>query len=270
MNISYINDLHIDHWVKWNPSQEKYKARVQKFIQDLIYRSNIENKEVMIIAGDISHFNFINKWVLEVFNEQFEKTLVVTGNHDYYLISKNQKRKYKNSSMYRAIEMAEIVDDLGNVTYFHSGWGDMYEIYKGVTFAGSTMTSLPKTDEEKSFYQNVMNDSKYIVEQPEMLNMMDMSAYNTFTDKQVREEINIDVFISHYPLVRTYSHNKHLNDGSLGSYLCRVAEMVAPINFFGHVHEEDQLYEVVGAKHYTNALGYPQEKLSTIIRQIKI
>lgn len=270
MNISYINDLHIDHWVKWNPSQEKYKVRVQKFIQDLIDKSNIENKEVMIIAGDISHFNFINKWVLEVFNEQFEKTFVVTGNHDYYLISKNQKRKYKNSSMYRAKEMAEIVEDLSNAVYFHSGFGEMLDTFKGVTFAGSTMTSLPKTDEEKSFYQNIMNDSKYIVEQPEMLNLMDMSAYKIFTEQQFKEQIKIDVFISHYPLVRTYSHNKHLNDGSLGSYLCRVDEMVAPINFFGHVHEESQLYEVVGTKHYTNALGYPMEKLGSIIRQIEI
>lgn len=264
MNISYINDLHIDHWVKWNPSQEKYKVRVQKFVQDLIDRSNIENKEVMIIAGDISHFNLINKWVLEVFNEQFEKTLVVSGNHDYYLISKNQKKKYENSSIYRAKEMAEIVEDLDNIVYFHSVYGTGALSYKGKVFAGITMTSLPETDEEKSFYQNIMNDSKYITSSPEVYNTCDLTVYNYL------KELNIDVFISHYPLVRTYSHNKHLNDGSLGSYLCRVDEMVAPINFFGHVHEEDQLYEVVGTKHYTNALGYPQEKLSTIIRQIEI
>lgn len=264
MNISYINDLHIDHWVKWNPSQEKYKVRVQKFIQDLIDRSNIENKEVMIIAGDISHFNFINKWVLEVFNEQFEKTLVVSGNHDYYLISKSQKRKYKNSSMYRAIEMSEIVEDLNNVVYFHSVYGTGAFSYKGKVFAGVTMTSLPETDEEKSFYQNIMNDSKYITSSPESYNSFDMTVYKYLKD------LNIDVFISHYPLVRTYSHNKHLNDGSLGSYLCRVDEHIAPINFFGHVHEEDQLYEVAGTKHYTNALGYPMEKLGTIIRQIEI
>lgn len=263
MNISYINDLHIDHWVQWNPSQEKYKARVQKFIQDLINRSNIENKEVMIIAGDISHFNFINKWVLEVFNEQFEKTLVATGNHDYYLISKNQKRKYKNSSIYRAKEMAEIVEDLDNVVYFHSVYGTGVFSYKEKVFAGITMTSLPETNEEKSFYQNIMNDSKYITSSPESYNSFDMTVYNYL------KELNIDVFISHYPIVRTYSHNKHLNDGSLGSYLCRVDEMVAPINFFGHVHE-DQLYEVVGTKHYTNALGYPMENLNTIIRQLTI
>lgn len=264
MNISYINDLHIDHWVKWNPSQEKYKVRVQKFVQDLIDESNIQNKEVMIIAGDISHFNFINKWVLEVFNEQFKKTFIVSGNHDYYLISKNQKRKYENSSIYRAKEMSEIVKELNNVVYFHSVYGTGAFSYKGKVFAGATMTSLPETEEEKSFYQNIMNDSKYITSSPESYNSFDMTVYNYL------KELNIDVFISHYPLVRTYSHNKHLNDGSLGSYLCRVDEMIAPINFFGHVHEEDQLYEVVGTKHFTNALGYPMEKLASIIRQVEI
>lgn len=264
MNISYINDLHIDHWVKWNPSQEKYKVRVQKFIQDLIDRSNIENKEVMIIAGDISHFNFINKWVLEVFSEQFEKTFVVSGNHDYYLLSKNQRKKYNNMSTDRAKELSEMIEGLVNVTYFHSAHGDEIEEFKGKIFAGATMTSLPKTDEEKSFYQNIMNDSKYITSSPELYNSFDMTVYKYLKD------LNIDVFISHYPLVRTYSHNKHLNDGSLGSYLCRVDEHIAPINFFGHVHEEDQSYEVLETKHYTNALGYPMEKLGSIIRQIEI
>lgn len=241
---------------------------IQALQNDRFFNFPYDSFEVSLsenIGGDISHFNFISKWVLEVFSEQFEKTFVVSGNHDYYLLSKNQRKKYNNMSTDRAKELSEMIEGLVNVTYFHSAHGDEIEEFKGKIFAGATMTSLPKTDEEKSFYQNVMNDSKYITNSPDLLNSVDMYNYDRLMGIK-----NIDVFISHYPLVRTYSHDKHLNDGSLGSYLCRVDEHIAPINFFGHVHEENQLYEVVGTKHYTNALGYPQEKLGTIIRQIKI
>ncbi|WP_345773251.1 serine/threonine protein phosphatase [Mammaliicoccus sp. E-M22] len=208
----------------------------------------------------MSHLNFVSKWVLEVFNDQFEKTFVVIGNHDYYLISNSQKRKYKNSSIYRAEEMAEIIEDLSNVIFFHSVYGTGALKYNGKVFAEITMKSLPKTEEEKSFYQIIMNDSKYITSTPEVYNTFDLTSYNYLSD------LNIDVFISHYPLIRTYSHNKHLNDGSLGSYLCEVNEMAAPINLLGNVHEKDQLYEVVGTKHYTNTLGYPNENLRSVIR----
>lgn len=46
--------------------------------------------------------------------------------------------------------------------------------------------------------------------------------------------------------------------------------MIAPINFFGHVHESEQKYEVVSTKHYTNALGYPHEHLGSRIKMLEI
>lgn len=265
MNISYINDLHIDFWVKWNQSQQKYKARIQAFIELLIAKSDLNYKEVLIIAGDISHFNFVTKWVLEVFSKHFEKVFVVSGNHDYYLLSKNQKSKYDGSSMNRIKELKDMIDTLSNVTYFHSKYSIRYEVYKGITFAGITMTSLPETDKEKHFYRNVMNDSKYITESPDSLNRIDLIEY-----KVIIGNIKPDVFISHYPLIMTGSQKRYLNDGSIGSYLCRVGEHAAPINFFGHVHENNMKYKVGENIHFTNALGYPNEGLRTKIKQIEI
>ncbi|PXA12944.1 hypothetical protein DD899_13180, partial [Staphylococcus pseudintermedius] len=73
MNISYISDLHIDHWVKHNNNQIKHEKQVKEFINNLIEKSNLKIKEALVIAGDISHYNKITMWVLEEFSKQFDK-----------------------------------------------------------------------------------------------------------------------------------------------------------------------------------------------------
>ncbi|EIW3378524.1 metallophosphoesterase [Staphylococcus pseudintermedius] len=266
MNISYISDLHIDNWIKHNKNQIKHEKYVKDFVNKLIDKSNLKVKEVLVIAGDISHYNRITMWVLEEFSKQFEKVFFVSGNHDYYLVSQQQMKKYKNESKLRAKELSELVKQLDNVTFFNSMYSDNSEVYKGVTFAGATMTSLPATEEEISFYRGFMNDSKYITEEPKLYNTYDKVIYENILSEKVKP----DVFISHYPLITTLSHRKHLNDGSIGSYKCEVGELIAPINFFGHVHEGNVMYRVVDTKHYCNALGYPNEIKNTIIRQIEV
>lgn len=266
MNISYISDLHIDHWVKHNNNQTKNEKRVKEFVNNLVEKSNLKTKEVLVIAGDISHYNRVTIWVLEEFAEQFEKVFFVNGNHDYYLISGQQERKYKSQSKLRVKELSELVKQLNNVTFFNSMYSDNSEVYKEITFAGATMTSLPSTEEEISFYRGFMNDSKYITEEPELYNTYDKVIYENI----LGEKIKPDVFISHYPLITTISHRKHLNDGSIGSYKCEVGELIAPINFFGHVHESNIIYKVADTKHYCNAFGYPNEQIDATIRQIEI
>ncbi|QIN26329.1 hypothetical protein GJU84_04485 [Staphylococcus chromogenes] len=48
MDISYINDLHIDNWVMNNKSYEKHKKSVKEFIKRLIENSYIYDKDVII------------------------------------------------------------------------------------------------------------------------------------------------------------------------------------------------------------------------------
>ncbi|WP_369598807.1 metallophosphoesterase [Staphylococcus hyicus] len=261
INISYINDLHIDHWVMNNKSYEKHKKSVKAFINRLIENSYIIDKNVLIIAGDISHYNYVTYWVIEEFSNHFKKVFFVNGNHDYYLITRSQRSKYRNDSLSRVFELNNLLSQLNNVTFFSSFTGNVTEKYGGVRFAGCTMTSLPIGEEEISFYNGFMNDKKYISHEPKLYNDKDINAYNT-----VISDFRPNIFISHYPLVRTYSHNKHLNDGSIGSYMCIVERHIAPINIFGHVHESDVCYEVANSKHISNALGYPTENLNSKIK----
>ena len=262
MNIAYINDLHIDHHIKYNKNKEKFYKSIKSFIINLINESHLNEKDVLIIAGDLSHYNDISHLVLEIFSQYFNIVFFVPGNHDYYLISNSQLNKHE-SSLNRVKNLIYQCYDLKNVVIFHSSFNDNYYQYKDKLFGGLTMTSLPKTEEEITFYNLFMNDKKYITNDVAYLNQQDLLQYNQLKDK------NLNIFISHYPIITTDSHLLHLNDGSLGSYKCEVSELIAPINFFGHVHEIKN-YKFDKYQFYTSALGYPHEHLNTKIKEIEI
>lgn len=262
MNIAYINDLHIDHHIKYNKNKIKYYQTIENFIINLINKSQLIDFDVLIISGDLSHYNDISKLVLKTFSQYFNIVFFVPGNHDYYLISKNQLNKHQ-SSYNRIKNLISQCYDLKNVIIFHSSLNSNYYKYKNKLFGGVTMTSLPKTEEEITFYNLFMNDKKYITNNVEDLNQRDLDQYYALKEK------NLDIFISHYPIITTDTHLRHLNDGSIGSYRCDVSELIAPINFFGHVHEIKN-YKFDKYQFYTNALGYPHENLNTIIQEIMI
>lgn len=118
-----------------------------------------------------------------------------------------------------------MIEHLDNVVLFHSKCGVISDKYKDLVFSGLTMTIKPETEEEISFYKGFMNDSKYIYSDVNYLNKMDISSYDLL------KSIKPDVFISHYLITMTNSHRMHLNDGSIGNYLCKVKEHIAPTKF---------------------------------------
>lgn len=263
LTVSFLNDLHVDAWVKWQPNNEKYENSVRSFVTRLITQGVCDYRDVLIIAGDISHYNKVSMWVIDEFANYFGHVVFVGGNHDYYLVSGQQQRKYKKDSWARKKELYEMTVDIPNATML--GVYRNWFTYKGFKIGGATMTSLPTSEEGISYYNGFMNDKRYVFNPVEELHGRDMIRYNELS------KVGLDIFISHYPLINTYSHRSIGTPASNESFLCKVDELIAPYNFFGHVHEDNQLYEVAGTKHYTNALGYPNE-LHTLprIRRVKI
>lgn len=100
------------------------------------------------------------------------------GNHDYYLVSRQQVNKYNRSSLSKVEELSIMIEHLDNVVLFHSKCGVISDKYKDLVFSGLTMTSKPETEEEISFYKDFMNDSKYIYSDVNYLNKMDISSYD--------------------------------------------------------------------------------------------
>lgn len=258
MKVSYVSDLHLDFHIPFTKNQIKFEQRTKRFINTLI-SSDKGSKEVLVIAGDISHFNLQSYWCVDEFSKHYEHVLIVVGNHDYYLISKNQSNKYKNNSQNRVDELSHMVDHIENV-YMLTGDNIVFE-YKDVRFGGVSMWYPIATTSQKMFFNNISNDSQLIkglnIEKEHTRNQM---QYETLLEK------NIDVMISHFPVINIDSHFKY---NSTACYLTPVRDISAKHWVFGHSHEQ-KVYEKPYCSFYMNAIGYPEERLDLSIKSFEV
>lgn len=246
MEIAYISDLHLDFYVQpWSD----WERRLIRFLEHLLPD---ERADVLIIAGDLSHYNKQSLFALQFLSKHFQQIFVVMGNHDYYLISNNHATRYNQNSIKREIELHEMTNPLPNVT-----WLQHYEVgeFQQVLFAGATNWYGLKTTEEQAFFNERSNDSKlirrYSISQQHTL---EMTAY---------EQLDmVDVLVTHVPPIHI---NSHLLGRSPACYLNQLKTVKARHHVFGHCHEQE-VYEQGQARYYINALGYPDERLPQKMR----
>jgi predicted MPP superfamily phosphohydrolase len=74
MKIRYLSDLHLE-FIKEN--------KIDKFIQNIPSGSHTD--EICIIAGDIGNpYKSNYNTFMEFLTNNFKKSFVITGNHEYY------------------------------------------------------------------------------------------------------------------------------------------------------------------------------------------
>ncbi|MGG0667897.1 metallophosphoesterase [Lederbergia citrisecunda] len=257
MKVSYISDLHLDFHAPFHKNQIKWQRRTRNFILNLI-ETDID-REVIVIAGDISHFNMQSIWALEVFSDYYEQVFLTDGNHDNYLISKSQSNKYNNNHHNRVFELIDLTSKMKNVKFL--GSFIEYE-FKGKTFAGSNFWYPLENTNQQMFFHNISNDSKLISgadhESIHEQHLFEMERYECLGW--------VDVIVTHVPPISINSHYKY---NSTVCYLAPVKELKANRYIFGHCHEQS-VYEKAGSKFYINAVGYPDEKLELSIKSFTI
>lgn len=253
MNIDYISDLHLDFYVEPEGNQENYTAKTRAFLQKLLPETVAE---VLVIAGDLSHFNQQSYDTLQFFSEYYKQVFFVFGNHDYYLISKKQRRKYHETSSARETELLELIASLPNVQVLRD-----FEVrtYKGIRFAGSTSWYPLETFEQQMYFKQNSNDSALIYG----LNIGELHQQEMMIYKQMPE---VDVLVTHVPPILLDSHRKY---GSSACYVNELKDIKASLCIFGHCHEQ-HVYEKAGISFAINALGYPKEGLVKAIRTVAV
>lgn len=91
MKIDILSDLHFDNYF-----YNKYsKDDVIKFYSQIIDFKNCG--DVLVIAGDLGHNNHQNIKILKILKEFYKNIVCVLGNHDYYLVNKENKSLFKGS-----------------------------------------------------------------------------------------------------------------------------------------------------------------------------
>lgn len=242
MKVDYISDLHLDFHIKHNGNYSKWESHTHLFLEGLLP----DNKgEILIIAGDLSHYNIQSKWCLEYFSKQYSHVFFVLGNHDYYLVSHGQRKKYKNKSKEREFELMSMLVSLSNVTLLYDF--EVYQ-YKNIKIAGST-SWYPLTEfKDVSFFNSYSNDSK-------LISGLDIGNENYHEGLAYENMGGVDILVTHVPSIIINSHHKH---GGTSCYLNELKNIKARYNIFGHSHEQEE-YNKAEVKFYINALGYPNE-----------
>lgn len=264
MKVDYISDLHINHYILFKNNQIKWEKRTKEWARRLF---ETKNGEILVIAGDFSEWNRQTIWFLEEAGAIYEQVFFVTGNHDYYLLSKSRKRKYR-SSKNRQLSLIESAKRIQNVQPL------CREVinYKGRIIAGDSLWYLPKTESEWSFFFNFSSDSDFIYI-PEACSLENnskkdeirylyeeaMSWYNTLDGR------HIDLMISHippiHPPISSYPRN--------ACYDCSVPFLASEQWICGHQHLQGS-FKITGTNFWMNAIGYPNERNKLELKTIEI
>ena len=202
MKISILSDLHLDFWVK--PTSHK-RERLFKVLDLALDRSS--DIEVLIVAGDISHYPSQLKLLEEISQKyNYKKVFCVLGNHELYLVSNEQTDTYKTSA--------------GKQQAYYSYKSDVIKMldgaiveYKGIKFGGcmswydASYKGLPSYSREDPvlMWKRTMNDANYIKgykdfysiwaeEKPKIEAILEADIVIT----HVCPSIELDAFVSQY------------------------------------------------------------------------
>lgn len=247
MRIHHLSDIHANHHVPFNSNQLKWEERTKAWFEEIL--DGIHG-DVLILNGDFSEWNSQSLWLLEVASTHFNKVFFGLGNHDYYLLSKSQRKKYK-TSLNRVNEFIEEACRIPNVSCLHGN----VETYNGVTFAGETLWYGLKNPHDKWFYEYASNDSQYIhtgipfIEDWKVLHDLSLNWYKSLNGQHV------DVFVSHVPPVHPQLSNHDYN----ACYVTEVPFIEVKHWIAGHQHVSGT-FEKADVTFHFNALGYPDEQ----------
>ncbi|WP_099301958.1 metallophosphoesterase family protein [Bacillus sp. Marseille-P3800] len=247
MKIDYVSDIHINHWMLWTQNQKKWEQRTRQLANRLIENGN---GEVLIVAGDFSEWNDQSIWFLEEVAKSYERVYFTYGNHDLYLLSKSQRKKY-GDSIGRLKDLVERASSIPNVQPLVKSADE----YKGVKFAGDAMWYLPKSTKDWDFFFNVSNDSNHIMvngyHNDDATRLMWKESQNWY---DTLEGQHIDVFVSHVPPV----HNPFTYFEPNSLYQTDVPFINAKHWICGHDHQQGS-FEKAGVNFHMNCIGYPSE-----------
>ncbi len=278
MKIDILSDLHLDFYFN---AKKPLRIKSVKLIFDKIFTNNSTRApaDILIIAGDIGHYNTQNIEVLKLLQQEYYKYIIcVLGNHDYYLVSNSKRKKFKVNSFNRVNEMKELINAQDNMYCLD---GDIVEI-DGIKFAGTMgwydakylykyhnpHQTLTKADINKLWKQN-LNDSHYIygiesfddifnIEYPKIesiykeCNVMITHVNPSCEHRHLSDKCKHDKNNAFY----TFDGHNLIDNGSMKYWI------------FGHSHDVIE-YDLYDVQCICNPLGYPSESQKGSLTSIK-
>lgn len=273
LTISILSDLHLDFYFK---SFKQTKEDVKKFFDPIFTPS-----DVLIIAGDLGHYNTENAKIIEFLRELYFKHIVcVLGNHDYYLVNRIAMDDYDMNSYNRANEMRKMLNSIDGVYCLD---GTVVDI-EGVRFGGCDSWYdgqyllhnlnphfVTNMDDVRTLWKYVMNDAAYM---PNLKLFDEIWEIEKAKIEAVYQQC--DVMITHVSPSINPEHipeRHYRTDDSTAFFTFNgetfVKNTSAKIWVYGHTHTPNE-FEWHGVRLICNQLGYPGELKSVRGKRIEL
>ncbi|MBE0515121.1 metallophosphoesterase [Sulfurimonas sp.] len=269
MKIDIISDTHFDLHLDKDSLEN-----TEEFLQKVFIKTG---SNVLIIAGDLGHFNSQNIAILKLIKELYEYKYIICilGNHDYYLIDKIQEKQYERDSFKRAEEMRELINAEDGMYCLD---GDVVEI-DGIRFGGCSSwydgsyfhrTSSSYGRNVITFWKQTMNDAKMIKGIEDFYDMF----------KIQREKLDViyqqcDIIITHVnPSIYDKDMPPSKRDDKMNAFYSFCGDewldnTTAKYWIYGHNHVSYE-YKRDRVSVICNALGYPAQLKDFKIRTVEI
>ena len=236
MKLRYFSDLHLEFI---EPNQIEY------FVRQIPHGID----EVCILAGDIGnpyqyHYDSFFKFI----SQNFKKTFVISGNHEYY----NKTKTVQETNEF----MKDYFQRFDNITFLNND----YEIYENHCFIGTTLWSKIINPDYK--INDVHNIPNFDYLQYNRLNMLSCD----FLEDALQNNENCIIITHHVPsnslidikyktpVMKPYNQWFYCNmDRLIETYQNKIKGWI-----YGHTHtpSEEMIH---GIPFLCNPIGYPGE-----------
>ncbi len=268
MTIDHFTDPHIDFYARYNTQ------KINALVKRLLNTKTTPDFDVLVIAGDIGHYNDDNVYFLSILAKHYKKVFVTWGNHDLYLLG-NYKELYNYNSFNRLKELKEKLKSIPNLTFLD---GELVE-YQGITFWGS---GLWYEVASLSHWADYMNDARYIFDRKEKYTFTlpydwypteyRFDPYRLYEREfeKIEKLDYADVIISHIPPINFKVSGDMGDNYYFVPYGEMIIERVKPkLWIFGHTHIKRDL-KFGKTRLICNPLGYPDENREFRIESVEV
>jgi predicted phosphohydrolase len=232
MKIQYLSDLHLE-FIKDN--------KIQNIINKIIPDKNV----ILILSGDIGNpYSNNYKKFMEFVNNNFKKTFIICGNHEYY------NNNIEETNIYLEIYFKQFT----NIKFLNND----FEYYENHYFIGSTLWT--KITNKNYLINDVYKINNFNCDK---CNELNLNCVN-FLNKITKNKNNVIIITHHIPLNDLIDKKYKKMDMIPYNqwFYCDMTEFIENNNikywFYGHTHTP---LEIIHKKinFCCNPIGYPNE-----------
>lgn len=277
MKVDVTSDLHVDFWIDVKKPATKQKKLITEWIAKLLPEAP---SDVIVIAGDIGHYNWQNKILFDVLRKTYKKVIWTSGNHDLYMISHSIRDQFNGNSFERLGNMIALANAIDGVHYLDGTTiqiGDFTIGGGSAWYDGSYAKEKYKYGDSdiRALWRASMNDANLIYDPRNTLH----GILNIFEHAN-QENAKLDNIYDKCDLVVTHiapdwHHIVGKYETTTTAFYCFDGrEMLKGMKpnahwLFGHTHDLFYYEHPSGPTMVCNPLGYPYNGLDITRRKFK-